>query len=137
MPAVDIYDQPVCYLDWYFTQPPFLIGLPRFNKVVFAMLLNFLRFLDSHMCVREFSWTSSVILRSRPRSQIRYCASAFCREDLLKGFKIKDGSNFKMEMPGLKCGAANCDFSTPDLGPEFYPTMVAHLQVLRVFHNSP
>ena len=44
MPAVDIHDQLVCYLDWFFTQPPFLIGLPRFDKIVFARLLNFLRF---------------------------------------------------------------------------------------------
>ena len=42
-----------------------------------------------------------------------------------------------METSGLKCGAADCDFSTPDFGSEFYPTMVAHLQVLRVFRNSP
>jgi len=34
-----------------------------------------------------------------------------------------------MEMPGLKCGAADCDFSTPDFGPDLFPTMVAYLQV--------
>ena len=54
-----------------------------------------------------------------------------------EGSKTKDESNFKMETSGLKCGAADCDFSTPDFGPEFYPTMVAHLQVLRVFRNLP
>ena len=48
MLAVAMYDQPVCYrfeyLDWYIQQPiTFLIGLPRFDKIVFARMLNFLR----------------------------------------------------------------------------------------------
>jgi len=34
-----------------------------------------------------------------------------------------------MEALGLKCGAEDCDFSTPGFGPELYPTMVAQLQV--------
>jgi len=34
-----------------------------------------------------------------------------------------------MEMPGLKCGAEGCDFSTPDFDPDLFPTLVAHLQV--------
>ena len=42
-----------------------------------------------------------------------------------------------METSGLKCGAADCDFSTPDFSPDLFPTMVAHLQVLRVFRDSP
>ena len=30
---------------------------------------------------------------------------------------------------GLICDAAGCTFSTPDMGPGWYPAMVAHLQV--------
>ena len=128
MPAVDIYDQPVCYLEWYFTQPPFLIGLPRFNKIVFAMLLNFLRFLDSHMCVREFSWTSSVILRSRPRSQNKELCPGILQKRPKRGPKSKADPRWRCQdwsvelqtatsrlvtfalSSTLPCSAASCQF---------------------------
>ena len=34
-----------------------------------------------------------------------------------------------MEDRGLTCAAEDCAFSTPDMGTEWYPAMVTHLQV--------
>ena len=78
------------------------------------------------------------ILRTRPRSPNNVlCLGILQKRPVQEGSKIKDGSNFKMEVPGLKCGAADCDFSTPDFGPDLFPTMVAHLQVSQFFCDTP
>ena len=34
-----------------------------------------------------------------------------------------------MEDRGITCEAEDCAFSTPDMGAEWYPAMVTHLQV--------
>ena len=71
-----------------------------------------------------------LILRTSPQSQNKVmCLGILQKRPVQEWFKTKDESKFVMEMSGLKCGAADCDFSTPGFGPEFYPTMVAHLQV--------
>ena len=40
-----------------------------------------------------------------------------------------------MEDVGLTCEAEDCAFSTPDMGTEWYPAMVTHLQVYEIKCN--
>ena len=52
------------------------------------------------------------------------------RRDIFQSSRIS-----VMEDVGLTCEAEDCAFSTPDMGAEWYPAMVTHLQVYEIKCN--